>query len=236
VESASRFAKDLDEGLRGMWGDLLTTARTGALAVAAGIAGSLDAAGAGDALLGADLPYPEQLAGSADFRTSSRDLAQSLTERLIRLWPSLSGFSMTAMAAHMLLGAAFVPPLALVGAGLIPAVLLYKGNRARAANAQARADLRRRIEDGLRTAGAEMLPPLLDEVAAMKARIRDVITEGMAAREHELSNAYDEAIRHQQESEAVLKPQRNAAEVAATQLRALRQRANQLMPGAAGAS
>jgi Dynamin family len=224
TDTVTQIAHDLDASLRAMWADLVTDARTGAISIAARITASLGADTMDALLLDMDNPYPQQLAEGGELRPSPEGSPQGFAEKLTNVWPSLSGFSVTAMAAHMVLGLA-VPPLAIVSIGGILALYLHQGRRKQAATARARADLQRHVQGELRRAGAEMMPPLLDGVQAMHARIRDTISERMAALSRELTEAIAQAARHQQESEQELAPQRAAAEQALRRLRALADRA-----------
>jgi hypothetical protein len=177
-------------------------------------------------LLNGDIPYPEQLPATGEFLLPGGQSARGFTEKLADTWPSLSGFSVTAMAAHVLLGLA-VPPLALVSVGGMVALFLHAGRKKQKATAQARAELYRHVQDLLRRAGAEMTPPLLDGVQALHASIKDTISEQMEARSRELADALSASNRHLEESEQVLAPQRAAAEQALRRLRSLAARADQ---------
>jgi Dynamin family len=232
TDTVTQVAHDLEAALRAMWADLVTTARASAGAAAARVTASLGAAGR-DALLTADVPYPEQLPGASEFQLTSDQAAGGFTEKLADVWPSLSGFSVTAMAAHVVLGLA-VPPLALVSVGTLMAMFLHAGRKSQKATAQARAELHRHVQDALRRAGAEMTPPLLDGVEDMHASIKDTIITQMEARSRELAAAIAAANRHLEESEQVLAPQRAAAEQAMRRLRSLAARVDQVTAGAVG--
>jgi hypothetical protein len=226
TDTLTQVAHDVEAALRATWADLVSTARAGAMAIAARITTSLNAEGV-DALLPADVPYPERLPGAGEFQPIGRQPASGFTEKLAEAWPSLSGFSVTAMAAHVLLGLA-VPPLALVSVGGIMAMFLHAGRKKQKATAQARAELHRHVQDALRKAGAEMTPPLLDGVQAMHAGIKKAITDQMEARNRELAGAIVAANRHLEESEQVLAPQRAAAEQALRRLGSLAARVDQI--------
>jgi Dynamin family len=230
-DTVTQVAHDVEAALRAMWADLVSAARAGATAIAARITASLGAEGT-DAMLTADVPYPEQLPGAGEFQLPRSQPASGFTEKLAEIWPSLSGFSVTAMAAHVLLGLA-VPPLGLISVGGIMAMFLHEGRKKQKATAQARAELHRHVQDALRRAGAEMTPPLLDGVQAMHVAIRDTITGQMEARNRELAGAIVAANRHLEESEQVLAPQRAAAEQALRRLVALVARVDQVTAGVA---
>jgi hypothetical protein len=234
TESAAKIAHDLDAGLRAMWAELSAAAGDGAVRIAGRVAASISADGV-DALAGPQIPYPEQLAGAGALPDAGDGPPEGFSERMARMWPALSGFSVTAMAAHTLLVGLVIPPLAIVSVGALAAYILSEGNKKRADAAKARAALQRHIQGELRKAGAVMTGPLLDEVEAARGRIRDAVSQAFQTREKELAEALALASRHRHESEESLLPQRAKADAALVRLGALEARAGQAVRAARAA-
>ena len=233
AETATQIAHDFDARLRALWTDLESSARAGAVGIAARIATALG--GDGVDAPGTDVPYPEQLARAADLQLTPEAPPDGFADRLTRLWPSLGGFSMTALAVHTLFASVIVPPLALVTVGGVVAAILAKGHHDRAATARARADLLQHLQSVLGQVRFEIPNAVNDVLEQLKIRIRDTVTGRMAARQGELTAAIAAANRHLEESEQVLAPQRAATEQALRRLRLLADRAGQLTASSAGA-
>jgi Dynamin family len=226
TESAPKIAHDLEAGLHAMWGDLVAAVRQGTVRIAAQVAASINADGI-DALLDSEIPFPDQLAAAGTLPDSGDGVPESFSEQVTRMWPALSGFSITAMAAHTLLVGIVIPPLAIVAVGGLAAYILSEGNKKRADKARARAELQRHIQGELRKAGAVMTGPLLDKVEEARGRIRTAISRAMEAREKELNEAFAAANRNRLASEQALMPQRARADAALARLRALDKRTAQ---------
>ncbi|MGH3205963.1 MAG: dynamin family protein [Streptosporangiaceae bacterium] len=228
--TATQIAHDFDAGLRALWTDLESSTRQGAMGIAARIAAELGAEGV-DAL-DADVPYPQQLAQAPDLQLSGESRPEGLSATLSRYWPSMSGFSMTSMAGHLLFAA--INPLALVAVGGAVAAILFRGGKDKAAAARARAELQRHIQATLMQARFEIPTAMQDGMEALQTEIRDTIADRMTARGRELAAAITEANRHLEESEQVLAPQRAATEQALRRLRELGSRTGQLIANPAG--
>ena len=212
----------VDAGVRALWADLEAATRYGAARAATMVAAELGAEGV-DALE-TDMPYPAELAelGSLELTQEGRSKGASAT--LARYWPSLSGVSMTSMAAHLVLGSA-VNPILLIGVGGVVAAMLYKSGQTRGDTARARADLTRHMREVLGRARVEMPAAQQDAMAALRDEIERVISDRLRERDAEFEAAIADAAANVEAAEQDLAPKRAAAQVALLQLGQLAEQA-----------
>ena len=219
--TAPAVAHDFDAGVRALWSDLEAATTDGAAAAATMVAAGLGADGV-DAL-DTDMPYPEELAGLGPLRLTEEGKAKGVSATLARYWPSLSGVSMTSMAAHLVLSA--VNPILLIGVGGVAAAMLYQAGQTGRDNARARADLMRHMREVLGRVRVEMPAAQQDAMAALREEIELVISDRLRDRDAELEAAIAEAAANVAAAEDDLTPKRAAAQVALLQLRLLAEQA-----------
>jgi len=220
--TATAVAHDFDAGVRALWADLEAATRDGAASAATAVAVELGAQGV-DALA-TDMPYPEELGQAGSLQLTGEGRAKGVSGTLARYWPSLSGVSMTSMAAHLVLGSA-VNPILLIGVGGVVAAMLYKSGQARGDTARARADLSRHMREVLARVRVEMPAAQQDAMAALRDEIERVISGRMRERDTELEAAITEAATNLQAAEQDLGPKRAVAAVALVELRQLAEQA-----------
>jgi hypothetical protein len=217
ADTATQVAHDFDAGLRALWADLDTAARTGALGIAARITAKENLAEVG--ALSADIPYPEELTRAGNLHITPEAAPDDLPGLVARYLPSMSGISMTVMAGHLLFAA--VPPLALLSVGGVIATLLHKGNQDKAAAARARADLTKHIQ-GVLVQVRHVVPESVHKIlASLQDTTKANILARMEARGYEVDRAIADADANMHASEKDLAPQLAAAEHALRQLAAL---------------
>jgi Dynamin family len=220
--TATAVAHDFDAGVRALWADLEAGTRYGAARAATMVAAELGAEGV-DALE-TDMPYPAELAELGSLELTEEGRAKGASAVLARYWPSLSGVSMTSMAAHLVLGSA-VNPILLIGVGGVAAAMLYKSGRTRGDTARARADLARHMREVLGRARVEMPAAQQDAMAALRDEIERVISDRLRERDAEFEAAIADAAANVEAAEQDLAPKRAAAQVALLQLRQLAEQA-----------
>jgi hypothetical protein len=216
--TATAVAHDFDAGVRALWADLEGATRDGAARAATMVAAELGAEGV-DALE-TDMPYPEELGELGSLQLTEEGRAKGVSGTLARYWPSLSGVSMTSMAAHLVLGSA-VNPILLIGVGGVVAAMLYKSGQTRSDTARARADLIRHMREVLARVRVEMPAAQQDAMAALRDEIERVISGRLRERDAELEAAIAEAAANVEALELDLMPKRAAAQVALLELRQL---------------
>jgi hypothetical protein len=220
--TATAVAHDFDAGVRALWADLEAATRDGAVLAATAVAAELGAEGV-DALE-TDMPYPEELGELGPLRLSEEGRPNGVSGALARYWPSLSGVSMTSMAAHLVLGSA-VNPILLIGVGGVVAAMLYKSGQSRGDTARARADLMRHMREVLGRVRVEMPAAQQDAMAALRDEIERVVSDRLRERDAQLEAAIAEAAVNVQTAENDLGPKRAAAQVTLAQLRNLAEQA-----------
>jgi GTP-binding protein EngB required for normal cell division len=220
LATSTQITHDLEAGVQALWIELESVARQEALKIATAVARQLGTEGI-DALT-VDVSYPEQLRQLPDLQRSEEAREEGMTGALNHYWPSMSGFSVTSMAGHLLFAA--VNPFALIGVGAVVAAGLYKAGQNKQGTMRLRSDVQRYVRAVLTQVDAEMPAAIQDRMEAMQSNTRQLITERMQARQRELQRARAEGIGYLDASEQELAPQRAAAEQT---LRRLRELANQ---------
>lgn len=219
--TATAVAHDFDAGVRALWADVEAATRVGALRAAAAVAAEIGAEGV-DALE-TNTPYPEELDEFGPLQLTAEG-THGVSGTLAKYWPSLSGVSMTSMAAHLVLGAA-VNPVLLIGVGGVVAAMLYRSGQSKMDTARARSDLSRHMREGLGRVRVEVPAAQQDALVALRDEIEQVISGRLRERDAELEAAIAEATANVQAAERDLAPKRAAAEVALMQLRQLAEQA-----------
>jgi predicted GTPase len=222
--TATQVAHDFEAGVLAMWADIESGSREGALRIAAEIAAELDTQQI-DAL-SIDVPNPEQLTLLPGMTLTEEAKEKGASALLAKYWPSMSGFSMTSMAGHLLFAA--VNPIALIGVGAVVAATLFSKNKARADIARARADVQRYVQSVLARARVEIPNAMHEALESLHSELETAINERMTARDREMESAIAEASRHLEASEQELLPQRSATQLSLRQLAGLTARAEQL--------
>jgi GTP-binding protein EngB required for normal cell division len=225
--TTSQITHDLDAGVLALWTVLEEAARKGVLLIGANIARQLDTDGI-DALAG--IPYPEELRRLPGLQRTEEVQEEGLPGVLNRYWPSMSGFSVTSMAGHLLF--ATVNPFALIGVGAIVAIGLFKGSQDRSATLRLRGDVQRYVRAVLTQTDAEMPAAIQDGLAAMRDAVQKFIADRMRARDSELQKTIAEGMSHLDTSEEELAPQRVIADRTLRRLRQLASLATQLTAAA----
>jgi len=226
--TTTQITHDVDAGVQALWTELESVARQGALQIGANIARQLDTEGID--VLTVDMPYPEQLHQLPGLQRT-QETEEGLPGTLNRYWPSMSGFSVTAMAGHLLF--ASVNPFAVIGVGAIMAAGLFRAGQARSETFQLRSDVQRYVRAVLTRVDAEMPAAIQDGVETMKNYVQQLITDRMRVKENELLAARAEARGHLEASEEELAPQRASTEQALRRLQELANSAAQLTTSAA---
>jgi hypothetical protein len=229
ASTATQVAHDFDAGVRALWAELETATRAGAVRIAARVAAEIGAGGV-DAL-DADMPYPEQLE-QLKLRSAREEKLPGMAGFIDRYFPSLTGLSLTSMAAHLVLGA--VNPLLLLGAGGTVAATMFKTRQRKEETARARADVARHLREVLSRVRAELPNAQQDAMQAMREEIAQALSDRLRARDGELEAALAEATRNAEAAERDLAPRRAAAQVALQQLQQLVGQAAQLTGGDRG--
>lgn len=222
--------RDLDAGVRAIWEELETAARTGGDAIALGIAA--DFAADGIDALEVQIPFPAGLAERPGFeRTHAVHAtgAMSVVERY------LPGMGMAGVLGHTALGlvglaAAPIAPFVLIAGGGVLSNALYKQRRRREDEVRVRGDLHRHLQGVLRQMNAEVPPVLQDGLEKMLCRVEQGVSARLSAHRKALEQTLAEHRENLEAAEAGLAPRR---EVVKAQIARLRSLAEQLArPGA----
>lgn len=222
--TTTQITHDLDARVHAVWNEMGISVREAALGVATKIAGNLDTEGIN--ALAFDTPYPQELEQLSAFKRSAEDQGQGMSGMLNRYWPSMSGFSVTSMAGHLMF--ATVNPLALIGVGAVVAASVYKASQARLETLRVRDDVQRYTQAVMTEVFAEMPPAIQKGMKAMQTAIEDFINNRMRVKQSELEAAIAEAKDNLDASEEDLAPKRASTEQTLHRLRKLASLAERL--------
>jgi predicted GTPase len=217
----STVAHEMQSDLEGLWETLEKKARDGTVAAAQAVARKLEVKFEKSRLESAFGPAPErgdwlpdETESDPGGRPRQRILDQvtrNFPEQVTRNFSVLSGFSVTAMAIHVLLGLT-VPPAVFVSIGGGVALILYRGNQLRTDAARARGEAKRHVEEQLYLARLVLLEPVIDKVRDMVDPINDALLDLLDAKLAELDTEIAVASRSRELPDELLTAQQAEAD------------------------